>query len=102
MVVEFVTALATGSLALLSDAGHMATDALGLGMALAAIAAANRVDPSGHRTYGLYRLEILAALANAGINIRVIDQGSSEINIIVGVETADFENAVRAIYQAFC
>jgi aspartate kinase len=45
---------------------------------------------------------LFAALANAGINIRVIDQGSSEINIIVGVETADFENAVRAIYQAFC
>jgi aspartate kinase len=45
---------------------------------------------------------LCTALANAGINIRVIDQGSSEINIIVGVETADFENAVRAIYQAFC
>jgi len=45
---------------------------------------------------------LFAALANAGINIRVIDQGSSEINIIVGVETADYENAVRAIYQAFC
>jgi aspartate kinase len=45
---------------------------------------------------------LFAALANAGINIRVIDQGSSEINIIVGVETADFENAVKAIYQAFC
>ena len=65
MVVEFITALATDSLALLSDAGHMATDALGLGMALAAITAASRVHPSGHRTYGLYRLEILAALANA-------------------------------------
>ncbi|UCF98030.1 MAG: aspartate kinase [Spirochaetaceae bacterium] len=45
---------------------------------------------------------LFTALANAGINIRIIDQGSSEINIIVGVETADFENAVRAIYQAFC
>jgi len=45
---------------------------------------------------------LFAALANAGINIRIIDQGSSEINIIVGVETADFENAVKAIYQAFC
>lgn len=45
---------------------------------------------------------LFSALANAGISIRVIDQGSSEINIIVGVETADFENAVRAIYQAFC
>ena len=45
---------------------------------------------------------LFTALANAGINIRIIDQGSSEINIIVGVETADFENAVQAIYQAFC
>ena len=40
-------------------------------------------------------------LAEAGINIRMIDQGSSEINIIVGVETADFEKAVRAIYSKF-
>jgi aspartate kinase len=45
---------------------------------------------------------LFSSLANAGISIRVIDQGSSEINIIIGVETADFENAVRAIYQAFC
>jgi aspartate kinase len=45
---------------------------------------------------------LFTALANAGISIRIIDQGSSEINIIVGVETADFENAVRAIYEAFC
>lgn len=65
MVVEIVAGFATGSLALLSDAGHMATDALGLGMALAAIATANKADREGHRTYGLYRLEILAALANA-------------------------------------
>jgi cobalt-zinc-cadmium efflux system protein len=57
--------LATDSLALLSDAGHMATDALGLGMALAAITAANRASHAEHRTFGLYRLEILAALANA-------------------------------------
>lgn len=65
MVVEIVAGFMTGSLALLSDAGHMATDALGLGMALAAITAANRADSQGSRTFGLYRLEILAALANA-------------------------------------
>ncbi len=64
-LVQVVVGLATNSLALLSDAGHMATDALGLGMALAAITAANRADHSSHRTFGLYRLEILAALANA-------------------------------------
>jgi len=65
MVVEVVAGFLTGSLALLSDAGHMATDALGMGMALAAITAATKAKADGHRTYGLYRLEILAALANA-------------------------------------
>ena len=65
LVVQVVAGLATNSLALLSDAGHMATDALGLGMALAAITAANRSTQAQHRTFGLYRLEILAALANA-------------------------------------
>jgi aspartate kinase len=45
---------------------------------------------------------LFTALANEGISVRVFEQGSSEINIVVGVETADFENAVRAIYQAFC
>jgi len=44
---------------------------------------------------------ITKILADAGVNIRMIDQGSSEINIICGVETADFEKAVRAIYHAF-
>jgi len=65
LVVQVVVGLAANSLALLSDAGHMATDALGLGMALAAITAANRATHARHRTFGLYRLEILAALANA-------------------------------------
>ena len=65
LVVQVVTGIVTGSLALLSDAGHMATDALGLGMALAAIHAASRARTDGQRTFGLYRLEILAALANA-------------------------------------
>lgn len=65
LVVQVVVGLAANSLALLSDAGHMATDALGLGMALAAITAANRTAQAQHRTFGLYRLEILAALANA-------------------------------------
>jgi aspartate kinase len=45
--------------------------------------------------------KLFGALASAGINIRMIDQGSSEINIIVGVATKDFEPAVRAIYKAF-
>jgi len=41
------------------------------------------------------------ALGRANVNVRMIDQGSSEINIIVGVETRDFERAVDAIYHAF-
>ena len=79
MVVEAVFALVTGSLALLSDAGHMFTDVLGIGMALAAIWAASASRPTHdgaaapaskaardpQRTFGLYRLEVLAALANA-------------------------------------
>lgn len=45
--------------------------------------------------------KLFQALAQSNINVRMIDQGSSEINIIVGVETADFEAAVQAIYKAF-
>ena len=44
---------------------------------------------------------LFSALAEANVNVRVIDQGASEINIIVGVEEQDFERAVRAIYGAF-
>ncbi|MFD4031866.1 cation diffusion facilitator family transporter [Streptomyces sp. NPDC058637] len=63
MVVEVVGGLLSDSLALIADAAHMATDALGLGMALLAIHFANR--PAGpNRTFGFARAEILAALAN--------------------------------------
>ena len=41
------------------------------------------------------------ALMKAGVNVRLIDQGSSELNIIVGVDNLDFEVATRAIYRAF-
>ena len=44
---------------------------------------------------------LFTALADAGVNIRMIDQGSSEMNIIVGVEEKDFETAIKAIYGAF-
>ena len=44
---------------------------------------------------------LFTALADAGVNVRVIDQGASEINIIVGVEEADLETALVAIYRAF-
>ncbi len=45
--------------------------------------------------------KLFGALADAGINIRMIDQGSSELNIIAGVESVDFERAINAIYTAF-
>ncbi|MFD5322421.1 cation diffusion facilitator family transporter [Streptomyces sp. NPDC127092] len=63
MVVEIVGGIAADSLALIADAAHMATDAVGLAMALLAIHFANR-PPAGNRTFGYARAEILAALAN--------------------------------------
>ncbi|MCU1683230.1 MAG: cation transporter [Amycolatopsis sp.] len=65
MALEFVVGLTTSSLALISDAAHMFTDVLGTGMALAAIVLARRSGPTFSRTFGLYRSEVLAALANA-------------------------------------
>ena len=44
---------------------------------------------------------IFAALSHAHINVKMIDQGSSELNIIIGVRNEDFEHAVRAIYDIF-
>jgi aspartate kinase len=44
---------------------------------------------------------IFTALANANINIRMIDQGSSELNIIVGIDANDYANAINAVYQEF-
>ncbi len=44
---------------------------------------------------------LFTALARAEVNVRMIDQGSSELNIIVGVDVEDFEKAVKAIYEAF-
>ncbi|GHF15821.1 cation efflux system protein [Amycolatopsis deserti] len=65
LVLEAVVGVVTGSLALISDAGHMLTDVLGLAMALTAIVLARRSGPTYRRTFGLYRAEVLAALANA-------------------------------------
>jgi cobalt-zinc-cadmium efflux system protein len=79
LAVEAVAAFITGSLALLSDAGHMFTDVLGIAMALAAITAAGRAATDSQRTFGLYRLEVLAALANAvlltGVAVFVLIEG---------------------------
>lgn len=60
-VVELAAGLLTGSLALLSDAGHMAADVVALGAALAATTIATRPDRTGRRTYGSYRAEVFAS-----------------------------------------
>jgi cation diffusion facilitator family transporter len=63
LVTEVVGAVLSGSLALLADAGHMATDAAGIAIALGAVTLAQRA-PRGRRTFGWQRVEILAAVAN--------------------------------------
>jgi aspartate kinase len=64
---------------------------------LALIAVVGRGMKSTRGTAG----RIFSALAHASVNVRMIDQGSSELNIIIGVETRDFEKAIRAIYDIF-
>jgi cobalt-zinc-cadmium efflux system protein len=64
LVVELVGSVLTNSLALLADAGHMLTDAVGVGLALLAIQVAAR-PATPAKSYGYYRLEILAAAVNA-------------------------------------
>lgn len=64
---------------------------------LALIAVVGRGMKSMRGTAG----RIFAALAHANVNVRMIDQGSSEQNIIIGVADADFETAIRAIYDIF-
>lgn len=64
---------------------------------LALIAVVGRGMKSMRGTAG----RIFSALAHAHVNVRMIDQGSSELNIIIGVENRDFETAIRAIYDIF-
>lgn len=74
-VVELVAGLLSGSLALLSDAGHMAADVVTLGAALVATRIATRVDKTGRRTFGSYRAEIfasgLAVLVMMGMSVYI-------------------------------
>lgn len=82
-VVELLAALASGSLALLSDAGHMAADVVALGAALLATVVATRPDGSGRRTYGRYRAEIfasgLAVLIMLGVGVYVLVEAVGRI-----------------------
>lgn len=70
MIAEVVGGLLTNSLALLADAGHMLSDVAALGLALFALKAARR-EATASRTYGYYRTEILAALANGATLVAI-------------------------------
>ena len=72
-------------------------DSIDLESNLALIAIVGRGMKATKGTAG----RIFSALAHANINIKMIDQGSSELNIIIGVRDLDFEVAIRAIYDIF-
>lgn len=72
-------------------------DSIDLEADLALIAVVGRGMKATRGTAG----RIFAALAHARINVKMIDQGSSELNIIIGVKNADFESAIQAIYDIF-
>ena len=64
---------------------------------LALIAVVGRGMKSARGTAG----RIFSALAHANVNVKMIDQGSSELNIIIGVANNEFETAIKAIYDVF-
>jgi cobalt-zinc-cadmium efflux system protein len=70
-VVELTTALASGSIALLADAGHILTDVVAAVMGLTAVTLARRGSSSPRRTYGWHRAEVFTAVANAVLLIGV-------------------------------
>lgn len=90
-VVELVVGLASGSLALISDAGHMAADVVALGAALVATKIATRPDGTGRRTYGSYRAEVLAS----GFTVLVM-LGVSAYVVVEAVRRAGDEVEVAA------
>jgi cobalt-zinc-cadmium efflux system protein len=71
MIVEFIGGYISNSVALISDAGHMFTHCFAIGISLAAIIIAVKRPPCHHRTFGLYRTEILAAFIN-GIFLLIV------------------------------
>ncbi|MDN4160973.1 cation diffusion facilitator family transporter [Nocardioides abyssi] len=90
-VVELTYGLISGSLALVSDAGHMAADVVALGAALVATRIATRRDTTGRRTYGSYRAEVfasgLAVLLMLGVAVYVVIEAFGRIGEEVTVET---------------
>jgi len=82
LVVEAIAGVVTGSLALLADAGHMLTDVAGIGLALLAVWFGGR-PPTTARTFGHYRMEILAAVVNAvllfGVGLAVLVEAARRL-----------------------
>lgn len=72
-------------------------DSIDIESDLALVAVVGRGMKSTHGTAG----RIFSALSHANVNVKMIDQGSSELNIIIGVRNEDFETAIRAIYDIF-
>ena len=72
-------------------------DTLEMESDLALLAVVGRGMRSARGTAG----RIFSALAHARVNVKMIDQGSSEWNIIIGVKNDDFETAIKAIYDIF-
>jgi cobalt-zinc-cadmium efflux system protein len=95
MVAEVVAGILATSLALLSDAGHMLTDAVALGLALAALRLAER-PPSGSFTYGMKRAEILSAQVNGVtlllLGVLIVYEGIRRL-----IEPPDVEGALVVI-----
>lgn len=89
--VELVVGLASGSLALISDAGHMAADVVALGAALVATKIASRPDGTGRRTYGSYRAEVFASgftvLIMLGVSVYVVAEAIRRIGADVAVSS---------------
>ncbi|QLQ10095.1 MAG: cation transporter [Nocardioidaceae bacterium] len=91
MLVELVFGILSGSLALISDAGHMSADVVALGAALVATRIATRPDTTGRRTYGSYRAEVFASgltvLIMLGVAVYVVVEAISRIGGDVEVQT---------------
>lgn len=90
-VVELVFGILSGSLALISDAGHMAADVVALGAALLATKIASRPDTTGRRTYGSYRAEVFASglsvLLMLGVSVYVVLEALGRMDETVEVQS---------------
>ncbi|CAI9419297.1 cation diffusion facilitator family transporter [Nocardioides sp. T2.26MG-1] len=90
-IVELVFGILSGSLALISDAGHMAADVVALGAALVATKIASRPDTTGRRTFGSYRAEVFASglsvLLMLGVAVYVVVEALRRMGERVEVQT---------------